>query len=118
MQLERYYTRFICERYMDRHRGPHSNHVTVIKSVGTSTLPNVHFADHLQHPLTLSNTFLARLGAVCCGVGLVCVAVVMTLTLRVSLCATGISRSLGRSLAAIAYLATFVDLTRACRCSV
>ena len=31
--------------------------VTVIKSVGISTLPNVHFAVLLRDPLTLSNTF-------------------------------------------------------------
>ena len=34
------------------------DHVTVIKSVGISTFPNVHFAVCLRNPLTLSNTFL------------------------------------------------------------
>jgi hypothetical protein len=30
----------------------------VIKSVGISTFPNVHFAVPLRNPLTLSNTYL------------------------------------------------------------
>uniref|UniRef100_M4C257 Uncharacterized protein n=1 Tax=Hyaloperonospora arabidopsidis (strain Emoy2) TaxID=559515 RepID=M4C257_HYAAE len=44
--------------YMSHHLFLTRDLVTMTKPVSISTFPNVHFAVHLRHQLTLGNTFL------------------------------------------------------------